>query len=165
MGAGYHGGFGATRGSAYKKETNSNHTQSVTISLRKSDIINALMGVTEASSIVAELIKDKKIGVNILGDELFEATLDKNIDAKSISGYQERNQIRLRRSALKGYSNFVHEGTHAYDYLQGKITPSSLKGELRAYSNEHEYQIKKGEHIDFKDSDEILVHIKLNYKF
>lgn len=71
----------------------------------------------------------------------------------------------MRRSALHGYTNFVHEGTHAYDYLQGVIKPASYKGELRAYMNEHEYQIKKGEHVEFQDSGEIRVHIKLNYEY
>lgn len=165
MGTGYHGGFGATQGSAYKKSSSSMHNQSVTISLKRQDIIDALMGVTEASTIVAELIRDKTIGVNILGDELFNATLRKDVDPKKIDGYQEGTQIRLRRSALKGYSNFVHEGTHVYDEILGVVKPASFEGELRAFMNEHEYQIKKGEHVEYEGEGEIRVHIKLEYGY
>lgn len=165
MGTGYHGGFGATKGSAYKKSSSSKHNQCVTISLKREDIIDALMGVTLASTVVAEFIRDKKIGINILGDKLFDATLRKDVDPKKTNAYQDKNQIYIRRSALKGYTNFVHEGTHAYDYIKGVIKPASFEGELRAYMNEHEYQIKKGEHVEYEGEDEIRVHIKLEYGY
>ena len=169
MGAGYHGGFGATNGSAYKKAFSISSTNSSNnISISKKDIIGALTGVTEMSTQIAKYIAQKKIGVNILGDSLFESMIDKD-DGKrpnDVVGFQRGNQIYVRRSAVNGFGIFVHEGTHAYEY-RNQISEkeiSSYKGELRAYINEHDYQVKKGEHVEFKNHDEIRVHIKLYYK-
>jgi hypothetical protein len=60
-----------------------------------------------------------------------------------------------------------------YDYLNSInnpdsaniINPASYQGEFRAFMNEHEFQIKKGEHVEFKDEGEIRVHIRLNYEY
>ena len=133
----------------------------------KQDIIDALMGVTEMSTTIAKSIADKQIGINILGDKLFDSTLDRNKvkDPKTVKGYQDGVQTYIRRSAIRGFSVFLHEGVHAYECYnripQSEI--SSRKGERRAYRHEHDYQVKKGEHIDFKDYDEIIVHVNLNY--
>lgn len=167
MGTGYHGGFGATRGSAYKKSSSDSSIPAITRVIRKQDIIDALMGVTEMSTTVAKSIAAKQIGINILGDELFDSTLDLNKvkDPKEVKGYQDGVQTYIRRSAIKGFSVFLHEGVHAYEFYnripQAEI--SSRKGERRAYWHEHEYQVKKGEHIEYRDLDEIIVHVNLNY--
>ena len=167
MGTGYHGGFGATRGSAYKMSSSDSSVPVITKVIRKQDIIDALMGVTEMSTAVAKSIAAKQIGINILGDKLFESTLDLNKvkDPKGVNGYQDGVQTYIRRSAVKGFSVFLHEGVHAYEFLnripQAEI--SSRKGERRAYWHEHEYQVKKGEHIEYKDLDEIIVHFSLIY--
>ncbi len=166
MGAGYHGGFGATQGSAYKK-TFSTSSSNSSKSISKKDIIDALTGVTEMSTQIAQYIAQKKIGVNILGDSLFESMIDKDNgkEPNDVVGFQRGNQIYVRRSAVNGFGIFVHEGTHAYEY-RNQISPkeiSSHKGELRAFINEHDYQVKKGERVEFKNHDEILVHIKLYY--
>ena len=169
MGTGYHGGFGATKGSAYKKSSSNASAPVINRVIRKQDIIDALMGVTEMSTTIAKSIAAKHIGVNILGDELFESTLDLNKikNPKEVKAYQDGNHMYIRRSAISGFSVFVHEGTHAYEHYhdipQFKI--SSHKGEYRAYVNEHDYQVKSGEHVDYKDYDDIWVHIKLNYKY
>ena len=74
--------------------------------------------------------------------------------------------VYIRRSSITGYSIFVHEGTHALDSINGipQNQIGSHHGEYKAFVNEHDYQVKKGEKLDFKDYDEILVHIKINYK-
>lgn len=167
MGAGYHGGFGSTKGSAYKKTSSKKSEIRATINVRKKDIINALNGVTEMSSLIAQSIANKSIGVNILGDELFEKLLRKGDvkDTKRIKGLQIKRQMYIRRSAIDGFGIFVHEGTHAYEAYK-KIPQkdiSSHSGEYRAYVNEHDFQVKKGERVEFIDYDEIRIHIKLNY--
>lgn len=167
MGTGYHGGFGATKGSAYKRSSTNSPAPIITRVIRKQDIIDALMGVTEMSTTIAKSIESKHIGVNILGDDLFDSTLDRNKikDPKTVKGYQAGNQMYIRRSAIQGFGIFVHEGIHAYEYSK-KIPQSEIssrKGERRAYWYEHEYQTKKGEHVDYKDYDEIVIHVNLNY--
>ena len=60
---------------------------------------------------------------------------------------------------------FVHEGVHAYESYK-KIPQSEIssrKGERRAYWHEHEFQVKKGEYVEYKDYGEICVHVNLNY--
>ena len=84
----------------------------------------------------------------------------------TVNAYQDGNQMYIRRSSITGYSIFVHEGTHVIDHLNDipQSIISSFDGELKAYMNEHDYQKKKGEHVDYKDKEEIIVHIKLNYR-
>ena len=169
MGAGYHGGFGATRGRAYKISHSDLTVPVITRVIRKQDIIDALMGVTEMSTTIAKSLAAKQIGINILGDDLFDKTVDLNRveDPRDVDGFQDGNQMYIRRSAIRGFSIFVHEGTHAYEFYHDipQFQISSHKGEYRGYVNEHDYQVKKGEHVDFKDYDDILVYVKLNYKY
>ncbi len=167
MGAGYHGGFGATRGRALSISSSKSNAPVITKVIRKQDIIDALTGVTEMSTTVANSIAANQIGVNILGDELFESMLDRNKvkDPKTVKGFQDGRQMYIRRSAIRGYSIFVHEGVHAYENYK-KIPQSEIssrQGEKRAYWHEHVFQVKKGEHVEYKDYDEILVHVNLNY--
>ena len=166
MGAGYHGGFGATKGSALKILPSAGSTPAIKINVSKQDIINALRGVTDMSTLIAENIENKNIGINILGDKLFEAVLGKTDNPEVINGFQMGRNVYIRRSAITGYSIFVHEGTHALDSVNGvpQHQIGSHQGEFKAFANEHDYQIKKGEKPDFKDYDDILVHIKINYK-
>ena len=91
MGAGYHGGFGATLGRALKTSSSNNSVPVITKVIRKQDIIDALMGITEMSTTVAKSIAAKQIGVNILGDRLFDSTLDRNKvkDPQTVKGYQD----------------------------------------------------------------------------
>ena len=106
MGAGYHGGFGATRGRAYKKSHSDSPVPVITRVIRKQDIIDALMGVTEMSTTIAKSLAAKQIGVNILGDELFDKTVDLNRvkNPRDVDGFQDGNQMYIRRSAIRGFS-------------------------------------------------------------
>ena len=62
MGAGYHGGFGATKGSALKILPSAGSTPAIKINVSKQDIINALRGVTDMSTLIAENIENKQNG-------------------------------------------------------------------------------------------------------
>ena len=129
-------------------------TQNVT----RDDILEALNGTTDKSTEIAEAIQDGRIGINVLGDELFEnyLGLGPNTVAAELNG-----QIYIRRSSQSLYSDVVHEGTHALDYLSGvdERTIASWTGEIRAYTAERDFQIQSGRTVQFPDIQDMMVHI------
>lgn len=145
--------------SAYKLGNNVTISQSLT----RQDIINSLDGVTDQSTQIANAIKDGKIKINVLGDELFESYLGVSSNTTAM---QVGNQIYMRRSSASIYSDVVHEGTHAMDFInnisQREISP--WPGEIRAYSAERLFQIKAGMPVQFATENDMLIHIWSNYK-
>jgi len=160
MGAGYHGGFGATKGSGKSEKTN--YTKGNTVNYTREQLLAALDGVTEISTQVAEQIRKGEILLNVLGDELIERCY--NIKPTT-AAFADDNKIYIRKSSLSIISDMVHEGVHAKDYLKG--VPSEeiggWPGELRAYRAEHEFQIKAGLTIEYANDDDICVHVWSNY--
>ena len=58
----------------------------------------------------------------------------------------------------------MHEGTHALDYLAGKLSKMTvINSEMRAYKREHEFQKAAGIPLEFANEDDIRVHVFLNY--
>lgn len=159
MGSGYHGGFGATKGSSnkvgYQKAQGSNYT--------REQLIDFLDGKTTQSSAIADKIRRGEIKLSVLGDELFERAFGVSHD---VVGIAIDDKIYLRRNSGTIYSDIVHEGTHAMDYLNGlphdKI--SSWDGEIKAYTAEHHFQKASGLAVQFTNEDEIRVHVWSNYK-
>lgn len=72
----------------------------------------------------------------------------------------------LRNSSINIYSDMVHEGVHAMDYISGikERIISSWTGEMRAYSAERKFQIAKGGHVDFANENDMMVHVWTHYK-
>ncbi|MBQ8708581.1 MAG: hypothetical protein IJ523_10885 [Succinivibrionaceae bacterium] len=161
MGAGYHGGFGSTKGSS-KKDKNRDH-KSQRKHYTREQLIDFINGKTTISSAIADKILKGMIKISVLGDELFERALGVSSE---VVGLAIDNKIYIRASSSTIYSDIVHEGTHAMDYLQGlpyeKI--SSRDGEIRAYIAEHQFQKVSGLIVQFTNEDEIRVHVWLNYK-
>ena len=163
MGAGYHGGFGATHGSgmnvSYKLGSRGDSYKNYT----REDLVNYIDGVTEESTAIAKGIRNGNIRVNVLGDRLFEEYLGASADTVAMA---VGNQIYLRNSSINIYSDMVHEGTHAMDYIKGikECVISSWTGETRAYSAERRFQMAKGGHVDFANEDDMMVHIWTNYR-
>ena len=161
MGAGIHGGFGATMGSA--KLNNGYSTKSVNKSITKDQLLDFLDGKTAHSSQIADRIRKGEIKVSVLGDELFDRYFGVNRD---VLGLAYGNKIYLRRSSSSIFSDLVHEGTHALDFLSGiperKI--SGWEGEIKAYTAEHHFQKASGLLIQFSNEDDISVHVWSNYK-
>lgn len=159
MGAGYHGGFGSTKGSGNSQKKG---YQKANQGLRDKDqLYSSVDGVTEHTSEIIKNIKNKKIKVSVLGDRLFEEYLgeDKNTAAVAIG-----NKIYLRRSSVTVSSDFVHEGTHALDYIAGKLSKMNvIESEMHAYRREHEFQKAAGIPLEFANEDDIRVHVFLNY--
>ena len=160
MGAGYHGGFGATKGSG--KSAKTNYIKGNNINYTREQILSALDGVTEISSRVAERIRKGEILLSVLGDELF----DNSFTVKpNTAAFAEDNKIYIRRSSMSLISDVLHEGVHANDYLHGVPAEEigGWPGELRAYRAEHEFQIKAGLTIEYANDDDICVHVWGNY--
>ena len=120
-------------------------------------------GVTDSSTLIANAIQDGKIKINVLGDELFESYLGASSD---ITARQVGNQIYMRRSSVSIYSDVVHEGTHAMDFINNipQREISSWAGEIRAYSAERLFQIESGMPVQFATENDMLIHIWSNYK-
>ena len=116
MGAGYHGGFGATKGSAkiykdgYQKSQDKEYT--------REQLIDFLDGKTAQSSVIADKIRKGEIKLSVLGDELFERAFGVNSD---VVGIAIDNKIYLRKNSSTIHSDMVHEGTHAIDFLKGML--------------------------------------------
>lgn len=140
---------------------NTNKIKNIT----KTDIINSIDGVTETSTQIADQIRKKKIGINILSDEMF----NKYTGSDSLTrACQIKNQIYLRKNdpASEIFSNVVHEGTHALDFCANipQAVISSWTGEERAYTEERLFQIAAGLPIEFKTVEDMMVHIWMSYK-
>ena len=126
MGAGYHGGFGATKGSAkiyedgYQKVQGRDYT--------RDHLIDFLDGKTTQSSAIANKIRKGEIKLSVLGDELFERAFGVN---GGVVGIAIDNKIYLRRNSGTIHSDMVHEGTHAMDFLKGYLTNKYLRGKER----------------------------------
>lgn len=74
------------------------------------------------------------------------------------------DQIYIRRSSAHLFTDVVHEGKHALDFLNGivkKFTTWDL--EFRAYFAEWEFQNKLGLPLDFESIKDIWFHIWENY--
>lgn len=160
MGAGYHGGFGNTLGKrlSENKESKTNISDRVNY-LSRNDIIRELMGVTNESTVVANGISNKKINLNILGDNLFDyfVTPDRTVIGRHVDG-----KIYVRRSSFDLISTILHEGIHAMDYFKG-IKYDPINSELKAYRAENSFQLASGRKTELKSDDEILVYVHRNY--
>ncbi len=164
MGAGVHGGFGATAGSYHNKLVNEKSTKSTKpANYTREQLIGFLVGKTPQSSKIAEDIEKGRIKLSVLGDELFNRYFT---DGEKAVALARGNKIYVRKSSSSIFSDMVHEGTHALDFLAGvpenKI--SSWNGEIRAYIAEHHFQKAAGLTIEFVNEDDIRVHVWSNYK-
>ncbi len=161
MGAGYHGGFGATSGSRKISSTqNKSHNKT---NYTKQQLLDFIDRKTPHSSIIVDRIKKGNIKISVLGNDLFERYFGVDSD---VIGLAKENKIYVRKDSSSIHSDIVHEGTHALDFLSGipynKI--SSWDGEIRAYTAEHHFQKSAGLEIQFANEDEIKVHVWRNYK-
>ena len=164
MGAGVHGGFGATKGSYHnKKITEKTVKNQKSPNYTREQLIDFLVGKTPQSTKIAEDIKNGKIMLSVLGDEFFDRAFT---DGKKAIALAKGNKIYLRRSSASIFSDMVHEGTHALDYLSGipESQISTWKGEIRAYTAEHHFQKAAGLTVEHANEDDIQVFVWSNYK-
>lgn len=126
--------------------------------------------MTKQSTEIAELIRSRRLSVNILGDELFEKAYRKySHDAigRVPDGFQFSNNIYLRRNSHKILSDAVHEGTHFIDEFRGLVKVPYIINqrpwEIRAYYQERLFQMKDGGRTEFPTPRSVLDHVYLNY--
>ena len=153
---------GAASESGSNSASKIGNTHQTLQNLNRDGIINSLDGVTDKSTEIANALKNRDIGINVLGDELFESYLGCSSD---IVAMQVGDQIYVRSSSSSILSDVVHEGAHALDYLNGidEGIISSWTGEMTAYSAERLFQIESGMSVQFASEEEMLVHIWSNY--
>ena len=160
MGAGYHGGFGTTYGS--KRALKTGRVTLVNQNITRGKLLEAIGGVTNHSSDIATNINLGNIKLNVIGDELFERVFGVSRDVK---GLAINNKIYVRKNSMSLYSDVIHEGTHALDYLRGVsfADRAGWSGEIRAYTAEHNFQKAAKLEVEFKDENDIRVHVWQNY--
>ena len=133
--------------------------------ITKNDILNFIDGVTEQSTKIAEEIRKKEIGINILSDKRFEEWTGAGSNTIAV---QVKKQIYLRKSADPAslFSSVVHEGTHVLDYIDGipEDVIGGWAGEMRAYTEERLFQLNAKLPVDFLDVNDMKVHIWMNYE-
>lgn len=160
MGTGFHGGFGNTLGKRLSENKKSQTNDSDRVNyISRNEILRKLTGVTNESTIVANNISNKKIMLNILGDELFDyyVTPDRDVVGRHIDG-----KIYVRRSSKNLISSIFHEGVHAIEYYNG-VKYDRINSELRAYRAENIFQRLSGSKIDFETDDDINVFVHRYY--
>lgn len=161
MGAGYHGGFGATSGKKTALKTGG--VTSVKQNYTREQLLTFIDGVTKHSSEIVANINAGNIKLSFIGDELFERAFGVSSD---VTGLAIDNKIYIRKSSITIHSDMVHEGTHALDYLRGisYSERAGWAGEIRAYTAEHHFQKAANITLEFANEDDIRVHVWKNYK-
>ena len=139
------------------------NSDTIVHSYTRDEIINSLNGVTQKSTEIANGIQNGKIKINVLGDELFESYLGCSSNTMAM---QVGNQIYVRSSSASLFSDVVHEGVHAMDFINGvdESVISSWSGETSAYSAERLFQLESGMQVQFESEEDMMVHIWSNYK-
>lgn len=128
------------------------------------EIAEVLDGTTTQSTKITNAIRDGKIRVSVLGDELFERALGEGTDTVALA---IGDKLYLRKSSSSIFSDSVHEGTHVLDYLDGfgvGGTKTRWQWEKRAYHYEQQYQKAIGTTPEFNSTNDMLMHIWMEYK-
>jgi len=134
-------------------------------SLTKADIIADLSTGTIQSQRIAQAMERGNIGVNILGNELFERAYRFRGgvgDPSKVDAFAYGQQIYLRQWSSDIFRDTVHEGTHALDYISG-FRDSIAQWEKRAYFYERQFQLYKGRFTEFRRLTDIIRHIEMTY--
>jgi len=120
-----------------------------------------MSGTTLQADRVVSKIRSGDIGVNILGDDLFDRFLGTDL------AVARGPQIYLRQSSANIFSESVHEGTHALDFLNRYGfggTKSVWQWENRAWFYERQFQLSTGSPVDFPNFEDMMQHIQNSYR-
>lgn len=128
----------------------------------REEIVDGLVGYTQQGNRVAAAIRNKKLGLNVMGDELFEKAYrlyggDGNLPL----AFAVEKQLYLRRSNGT-LSELVHEGTHGLDHLNG-FSGTLYQWEKRAWFFERQFQKASRAPVDFEEVQDMLDHILFSY--
>jgi RHS repeat-associated protein len=137
-----------------------------TAAVTKADMVADLASGTAQSQRIAGAMEKGDIGVNILGQNMFEKAYlhfggDPG-DVSRVAAFARGSQTYFRQGSGRIFGDAVHEGTHALQILEGfKGTVSDF--EIMAYYFEREFLLGKGRLSDFATLDEMFEHIAKNY--
>ncbi len=133
--------------------------------ITKDDILNLIDGLTEKPTEIAGKIREKKIGISILSDGLFEKWT--GMDSSTVA-LQVKKQIYLRKNSDPAslFGSVVHEATHALHYFNDMTEDMTGRwsGQIGAYTEERLFQIAAGLPVDFETLEDMLVHIWMKYE-
>jgi hypothetical protein len=126
-------------------------------------LINALSGATNQSARIAEAYVNGDIGMNILGDDLFEKVyMNYGGEGEAPAAFAVGTQTYMRASSTSILSDTVHEATHALDNLD-ELDLGTFDSEMRAYSAEYDFQRAIGVTPDFSSKSAIAKFIQKHY--
>jgi hypothetical protein len=156
---------GENVGDAVKAVENAGDAVEQLTDVGKLDIAAELSKGLPQQQRIAKAINDGEIGVNILEKESFARqarSFGWRSDPEDLKGIAYKDQIYLRKGSTSLYSDAVHEGTHAIDYLDSFKGPKQ-SWERRAYYYERQYQIYSNRGLDFETLPDMLQHIRKVY--
>lgn len=111
-------------------------------------------------------MKDGKIKVNLLGDELYNKYYDPNKVAHCEFASNGEINLYLRRNSATLFEDAVHEGVHGMDmYNKFGTNPllTTKTWEFRAYQAEGDFQRAIGKTVQYPTGQSIMNHITDNY--
>jgi RHS repeat-associated protein len=123
----------------------------------KDELLRFLEGRTLHSQMMVDSIREGNVGINLIGDTLFEKYYKLNGgqgNPLSVQGFTIRNMIYLRRDRASVAAAAAHEGSHALDSLY-HVPSELIADEMRAFQHQIDFQRAIGEPL-FLDSDEAI---------
>jgi hypothetical protein len=131
--------------------------------LTRVDIFDGLTGLTQQGNRVAAGIRSGDLGLNALGDDLFERAFRlKGGTGQTPQAFAYGEQIFVRRNAQNILSEVVHEGTHGLDYLRG-FNGSVLQLENRSFFFARQFQRAGGGSVEFDTINQMQQFIRDRY--
>jgi hypothetical protein len=135
--------------------------------LTKQQAIQALRqsGTAQAGAI-ANALESGQIGLNSLGDELFNQMIRTSVGDNALTrmGGNSIPQMYLRRADPRYLSTLVEEGTHALDMLNpARNGVGRWSWEIRGYYYARQFELASGLTPQFQTLPQMLQHIRSNY--
>ena len=133
----------------------------------RASVIEKLIGVTKQSTKIAKAIATKKISMSVLGDNVFDmayALRGGTEFTDTLGAFAVGDKIYLRSSSSDLLRDAVHEGTHALDH-RSAFSGRDFLWEMRAFSAEHDFLLKKGLKSQFEKKADIVKFINKAYSF
>jgi hypothetical protein len=133
----------------------------------RASVIEKLIGVTKQSTKIAKAIATKKIRMSVLGDNVFDiayALRGGTESTDTLGAFAVGDKIYLRSSSSDLLRDAVHEGTHALDH-RSAFSGRDFLWEMRAFSAERDFLLKKGLESQFEKKADIVKFINKAYSF
>jgi hypothetical protein len=129
-------------------------------------LANDIDGITAESSSIAREIRAGRIGVNILGNDMFAKAYNRHagtlVGVNDTIAFAFRDQMYVRRSSATILSDTVHEGKHVLDHLGG-FQGTLQQWERRAWFAEREYLSRLGLPMPHRSARDLLLDVWRNY--